>query len=84
MKRSKLCNQFLKLNKVNCCSIIKENDEGDFNKNGCDCCQSGYQLTTYECNGFNPKTKKIIELGSVCHECICYFYNGDESTIEVL
>lgn len=82
MKRSIACEDFLEINEVNCCSIIKDQDEGDFNENGCDCCQSGYALTTYDCNGFNPKTKEIIELGSICHECICYFYNGDDSEIE--
>lgn len=79
MKRSILCEKFLKINKVNCCSIIKDNDEGEFNRNGCDCCQTGLATTTYECNGWNPKVKKVVLLGDVCHDCMCYFYNGDDS-----
>lgn len=82
MKRSTICEKFLKINEVNCCSIIKDNDEGSFNRNGCDCCH-GLATTTHECNGYNPKTKKVVELGEVCHECICYFYNGDESEVEI-
>lgn len=82
MKRSIRCKEFLKINEVNCCSIINQDDESSFNPNGCDCCQSGYALNTYDCSGFNPKTRKIIELGYICHDCICYFYNGDDSEIE--
>ena len=81
MNRSKKCEKFLRINEVNCCSIIGENTEPSFNRNGCECCESGYQLDTYPCNGFNPKTKKVVELGEVCHDCICYFYNGDDSQI---
>lgn len=80
MKRSKLCEKFLKENKVNNCSIIKDADEGSFNNNGCDCCH-GLAATTYECHGYSPKNKSIILLGEVCHECICYFYNGDDSEV---
>jgi hypothetical protein len=83
MKRSKLCNDFLKINKVNCCSIIKDNDEGYFNRNGCDCC-NGLATTTYDCNGYSPKTKQVVELGSICGECIGYFYNGEDSEAEEL
>ena len=78
--RSTLCEAFLKTNQVNCCSIIADNDEGDINRNGCDCC-NGLATTTYDCHGYAPKTKEVVELGSVCHECICYFYNGDDSEV---
>lgn len=81
MMRSNKCEKFLKINEVNCCSIIKENDEGSFNPNGCDCCQ-GLATNTYTCHGYSPKYKKIFELGEVCAECICYFYNGDDSSIQ--
>lgn len=81
MKRSIVCENFLKANEVNCCSIIKDGDEGSFNKNGCDCCH-GLATTTYDCNGFDPKNIKIVELGSICNECLCYFYNGDDSDVE--
>jgi len=80
MKRSKLCEEFLKENEVDCCSLINSEDEGSFNYNGCDCCH-GLATTTYECNGYNPKNKSIVLLGDVCHECILYFYNGDDSEV---
>lgn len=80
MKRSKVCEDFLKTNEVNCCSIISDSDEGSFNRNGCDCC-GGLATTTYECNGYAPETNSVIFLGDVCPECICYFYNGDDSEI---
>lgn len=81
MKRSIKCEQFLKINEVDCCSIIKDDDEGSFSMSGCDCCENGLGTTVYECNGFNPKTREIVSLGDVCHECICYFYNGDDSEL---
>lgn len=81
MKRSIVCENFLKANEVNCCSIIRDHDDGSFNKNGCDCC-NGLANTTYDCHGFSPKNKKIVELGSICGECLCYFYNGDDSDVE--
>ncbi len=77
MKRSEACEDFLKRNEVNCCSIIADGDEGDFSPNGCDCCDNGLGCTTYDCNGYNPTGKHVVELGAVCHECICYFYNGE-------
>lgn len=84
MKRSILCKNFLKVNEVNCCSIKAENENNEayFSWNGCDCCQTGLGTSVYDCNGYNPKTKQVIELGAVCHDCICYFYNGDDSEIE--
>ena len=81
MKRSILCEDFLKRNEVNCCSITEENDEGSFNRNGCDCC-NGLATNTYTCSGFNPETREVVELGEVCADCICYFYNGDDSDTE--
>lgn len=80
MKRSVVCEKFLKENEVNCCSVIKDNDEGTFTSNGCECCKTS-GCTAYECHGYNPKTKSIVMLGEVCHDCICYFYNGDESEV---
>lgn len=81
MKRSILCEGFLKDNSVNNCSIANDHDEGSFNSNGCDCCH-GLACTTYECNGFNPETKQVVQLGDVCGECISYFYNADDSEID--
>lgn len=83
LMRSIVCEKFLKINKVNCCTIISENDEGSFSHNGCECCRSGLGTTVYECNGYSPKQKTIVVLGDVCSECICYFYNGEDSQIEV-
>ena len=80
MKRSKVCEDFLKHNEVNSCSIKNENDEGSYNRYGCDVCR-GLATNTYECIGYAPKTKEVLDLGDVCHECICYFYNGDESDV---
>ena len=77
MKRAKKCEAFLKHNEVNCCTIIDNADEGSFNPNGCDCCNS-LATTTYDCNGYAPKTKEVFELGSVCGDCIQYFYYGEE------
>jgi hypothetical protein len=75
LMRSDICEQFLKHNEVNCCSIITENDDGSFNPYGCDCCSS-LATNTYECHGYAPKTKEVLGLGSICGDCICYFYNG--------
>jgi hypothetical protein len=80
--RSEKCEQFLKHNDVNCCTTISPDDEGSFSRSGCDCCQTGLANTVYECHGFNPKTREVVELGDVCHECLCYFANGDDSEIE--
>jgi hypothetical protein len=82
MKRSKLCEKFLKVNGANCCSMKHDTDEGSFSRNGCDCCENGLGTTVYECQGFSPKTKRVVELGDICHECLCYFANGDDSEVE--
>lgn len=81
MKRSTLCEQFLKDSGVNCCSLIDSNDEGHFLWSGCDCCKSRHGTTIYQCHGYNPETKEVVDLGDICHDCICYFYNGDESEV---
>lgn len=80
--RSTLCDEFLSENEVQNCSMIESEDEGSFSRSGCDCCQTGLGVTIYACNGWNPKARKVVELGDVCHECICYFYNGDDSEVE--
>jgi hypothetical protein len=85
MKRSKLCNKFLKDQGVNCCSIDEREyspNEGHFSWRGCDCCKTGLGNTVYDCIGYDPKTKTVVEIGQVCSDCICYFYNGDDSEIE--
>ncbi len=81
MMRSELCEQFLKSQGVNCVSIITQDDEGSFNSSGCDCC-NGLACNTYDCHGYDPERKEVTEVGSICQDCICYFYNGDDSEIE--
>ena len=83
MMRSKICEKFLKHNEVNCCSQVDSDNEGSFSWSGCDCCDNGLGNTVYECHGYSPKTKEVVELGDVCHECLCYFANGDDSMVEV-
>lgn len=83
MKRSELCDKFLEENEVQSCSIESDEDEGSFSSSGCECCQNGLGTTVYECIGYRPRTNTIVNLGDVCHECICYFYNGDDSEVAV-
>jgi len=78
MKRSIKCENFLSQNKVNCCSIKESENDPEFNPSGCDCCDS-LATNTYECIGYNPESKEVIELGDICGECIDYFYNGNDS-----
>jgi len=80
--RSNLCEQFLKYQGVNCVSIIADDDEGYFRMRGCDCCKTGLGNTVFDCNGYDPKSKEVVEVGSICGECICFFYNGDDSEVE--
>lgn len=82
MKRSTKCNEFLDRNEVNCCSMVNDQDEGRFSMSGCGCCETGLGDTVYDCNGYAPKTKEVVELGAVCGECLNYFYNGEDSQIE--
>ena len=82
MKYSTVCNKFLKNNEVNTVSIKHDNDEGSFSNHGCDCCNTGLGNNVYECIGYNPNTKQVVDLGDVCSQCICYFYNGDDGNIE--
>lgn len=80
MTLSELCEKFLKDNGVNCCSIIENNyiENGEyFSWRGCDCCKNRKGSTVYDCHGYNPESKSIVELGQVCGDCIGYFYNGD-------
>ena len=72
MSKAKDCEIFLKDNGVNCCSII--GDEVEPHYDNCGCC--GEFSHCYDCNGYDPEANEVVELGSVCHECICYFYNG--------
>lgn len=78
MKLSEKCEQFLKNSGVNCCSLIDSNDDGHFSWRGCDCCKNRLGTTVYQCHGYNSETKSVIELGDICQNCICYFYNGDD------
>ncbi len=80
MKHSDQCEKFLKDNGVNCVSVlnIETEDEGHFSWSGCDCCKNRLGTTVYDCYGYDPKQKKAVEIGQICHDCICYFYNGDE------
>ena len=86
MKRSKLCEQFLENQGVDTCSIqqdeTKQDTEAYFSMRGCECCDTGLGNNVYDCIGYAPKTKTVVEIGRVCHECICYFYNGDDSEVE--
>lgn len=76
--RSVFCNKFLTQNGVNCVSLIDEEADSKFSQNGCDCCQS-LACDTYETEGYSPKTRLVVSTGDVCRECLCYFYNGDDS-----
>ncbi len=83
MKRSEMCEEFLKANEVNCCSLKDpEGDEGRFSWRGCDCCNTSLGCTVFECIGFDPKRHEVTDLGDVCHECLCYFANGDDGEVE--
>jgi len=81
MKRSTICESFLRSNGVNCCTTINNEDEGSFSRSGCDCC-NGLATTTYACHGYDPKNKTVVELGDICQDCLCYFANGDDSEVE--
>lgn len=86
-RRSTKCIQFLKQQGVNCVSIISDDESGEnpdphFSWRGCDCCQTGLGNSVYDCHGYDPKSKSVVEIGQVCGECICYFYNGDDGEIE--
>ena len=76
MKRSTLCKKFLKHQGINCISIDEGCIDPYFNRRGCDCCQ-GLATDTYDCSGYDPKSKKVVDGFEVCGECICYFYNGE-------
>jgi hypothetical protein len=80
MSRSIICNEFLTKNEVVTCNPIDIDGDGSFNHNGCDCCH-GLATTTHDCHGYNEKTNEVVALGQVCHECLCYFANGDEDTL---
>lgn len=82
MNRSKACENYLKYCGVNCCSIKDDQIEPYFSWFGCDCCENGLGTSVYDCIGYDPKAKKVVDIGRVCHDCICYFYNGDDSPIE--
>lgn len=77
MKRSELCENFLKKNNVNCCNPIDNEPESHFSWRGCDCCQNGLGTSVYDCHGYDSKAEQIVDLGQVCHECLCYFANGE-------
>jgi hypothetical protein len=74
--RSILLSRYKKENEVNNVSVIDDEASADFSRNGCDCCSNGLGSDVYEAHGYSSKHKKIFELGSICHECICVEYNG--------
>lgn len=84
--RSTRCEVFLKNHGVNTCTIKQDEDGNDgeahFSSHGCDACDNGLGNNVYECEGYSPKKKEVVDLGDICHECICYFYNGDDSLVE--
>lgn len=88
--RAVLLYRFKRLNGVVTLSIapLKEEDEDGndvdsdtdsepyFSHSGCDCCSHGLGNTVYDVIGFDPKAKDVVEVGQICHECLCVEYNG--------
>lgn len=81
MLRSKKCEQFLKHNKVDDCTMTIDDDEGNFSNSGCDCCMTGLGNIVYECEGYSREHGEVFQLGEICGDCIAYFYNGDDSDV---
>jgi hypothetical protein len=63
----------------NCISQDNNHDEGHFRSRGCDINHPDSNLgnTVYDVSGYNPITKEVENLGSICAECLCYIANGD-------
>ena len=75
-KRAEKIEKFKALNEVNNISQIDSDDDGSFSMHGCDICRCG-GTNVYACDGYSPK-HGALELGDVCHECLCIEANGVE------
>jgi len=76
--RSRLLYWYKKTNEVNTISIVQidgEDTQAEFNKSGCDCCDS-LAIDTYQTTGYSESKKDILELGDICRQCLCVEYNG--------
>jgi len=76
--RSRLLYWYKKTNEVSNISIIQfdgEDTQAEFNKRGCDCCDS-LATDTYQTIGYSESKKDILELGDICRQCIYIEYNG--------
>ena len=51
--------------------------ESELSYTGCECCNDGLIADTYPVEGYSEKQKCIIDLGRVCHDCLCEWYNGE-------
>jgi len=67
--------KFMKNEGINTINTI--NDEKDFSPAGCDACNDGLGTEVYECHGYNPTTKEILDGYKICHECLCLYANGE-------
>lgn len=62
-------------------SLSSKEDEQDgyFTWRGCDIKHPGSHLgnIVYKVDGYNPKTKEIEELGTICGDCLQYITNAE-------
>lgn len=56
--------------------------EGFFSWRPCECCQRSEGGERFQCNGYNPETKEILEY-DVCIDCVYYAEYGqlDDTTM---
>ena len=54
-----------------------------FSWRACDCCNRPEGGDRYECNGYNPTTKKVQDGYTVCPDCVYYAEYGrlDDTTM---
>ncbi len=86
--RAILLDRYKRAQQICTLSIAHVNENGDvdsdseydaerhFSHGGCDCCSHGLGNDVYPTIGYRPKTKSVLEVGEICHECICVEYNG--------
>lgn len=80
-KREKNLKAFKEHNEIVGISIIEDethSGEASFSSNGCDVCDDGLGNNVYDCHAWSPNEHRIIDGFQICHECICFEYNGDE------
>ena len=82
MKREDKVNEFFEHNEIDCMSIDTDPETGEdhdpyFTWSGCDICNNRLGSNVYPCSGYSPKHDKVFDGFEVCHQCLCYIYNGD-------